>query len=54
MYHYQIRPFSSHILRTPLLPFSFYSKMMQKEAVNNVFDLQQDSLSVQSAPTGFS
>lgn len=44
MHHYQIRPFSSHVLRTPLLPLSFYTKMMEKEAVNTVFDLLQDSL----------
>jgi lantibiotic biosynthesis protein len=44
MHHYQIRPFSSHILRTPLLPLSFYSKMMEKEAVISVFDLLQDRL----------
>jgi hypothetical protein len=44
MHHYQIRPFSSHILRTPLLPLSFYTKIMEKEAVISLFDLLQDPL----------
>ncbi|QZK88978.1 lantibiotic dehydratase family protein [Flavobacterium sp. CHNK8] len=44
MHHYQIRPFSSHVLRTPLLPLSFYTKIMEKEAVISVFDLLQDPL----------
>lgn len=44
MHHYLIRPFSSHVLRTPLLPLSFYTKIMEKEAVISVFDLLQDPL----------
>lgn len=44
MHHYQIRPFSSYVLRTPLLPLSFYTKIMEKEAVISVFDLLQDPL----------
>jgi hypothetical protein len=44
MHHYQIRPFSSYVLRTPLLPLSFYTKMMEKKAVISVFDLLQDPL----------
>ncbi|SHM78870.1 Lantibiotic dehydratase, C terminus [Flavobacterium xanthum] len=44
MHHYQIRPFSSHVLRTPLLPLSFYTKIMEKEAVISVFEQLQDSL----------
>jgi hypothetical protein len=44
MHHYKVRPFSSHVLRTPLLPLSFYTKIMEKEAVISVFDLLQDPL----------
>lgn len=44
MHHYQVHSFSSYVLRTPLLPLSFYTKMMEKEAVISVFDLLQDPL----------
>jgi lantibiotic biosynthesis protein len=44
MHRYQIRPFSSYVLRTPLLPLSFYTKMMEKEEVISLFDLLQDPL----------
>jgi hypothetical protein len=44
MHHYQVRPFASYVLRTPLLPLSFYTKIMEKEAVITVFELLQDPL----------
>ena len=44
MNHYQVRPFYSHVLRTPLLPLSFYTKILEKEAVISVFEQLQDPL----------
>lgn len=44
MHHYQVRPFYSHVLRTPLLPLSFYTKILEKEAVISVFEQLQDPL----------
>lgn len=44
MHHYQVRPFYSYVLRTPLLPLSFYTKIMEKDAVTTVFELLKDPL----------
>lgn len=44
MHHYQVLPFSSHVLRTPLLPLSFYTRIIEKDVLTTVFDLLKDSL----------